>query len=142
MIFGGGILLVLGLVLWLYCVFDVIATDESSMRNLPKFGWLVVVIILPTVGSLAWLLLGRPTGAGLYPGGEHPSQQRGGARRPQRSRPSAPRVQAPPKGPEDSPDFMKALEEQKWILQQWEQDLRRREEQLRKQDEEGDQTSS
>ncbi|MEV0385234.1 PLDc N-terminal domain-containing protein [Nonomuraea sp. NPDC050643] len=54
---------VMGLVtlaLWLYCLFDVITTPEALCRNLPKLGWLVVVVILPLLGSLLWLVAGRP----------------------------------------------------------------------------------
>src|SRR5205814_928541 len=54
--------------LWLYCIFDVISTDESLARNLPKTMWLLIVIFLPDVGSLAWLMLGRPLYAGWRPG--------------------------------------------------------------------------
>lgn len=46
--------------LWLFCLIDVIATDEYRMRNLPKMGWLLIVLIIPLVGSIAWLVAGRP----------------------------------------------------------------------------------
>src|SRR5437588_8395253 len=48
------------LAFWLYCLYDVITTDESLVRNLPKMVWLIIVILLPDIGGLAWLLLGRP----------------------------------------------------------------------------------
>jgi hypothetical protein len=51
-------LVVLGL--WIFCLIDVISTDESMCRNLSKTMWLVLVVILPAVGSLAWLVAGRP----------------------------------------------------------------------------------
>jgi len=35
--------------LWAFCVFDVIATQESVVRNLPKTLWLVIVIFVPTL---------------------------------------------------------------------------------------------
>ena len=46
--------------LWLYCLYDVITTDEALVRNLPKMVWLLLVLILFDIGALAWLLLGRP----------------------------------------------------------------------------------
>jgi hypothetical protein len=46
--------------LWLYCIYDVITTDESLVRNLPKMVWLLLVLFLFDLGALAWLLLGRP----------------------------------------------------------------------------------
>jgi hypothetical protein len=48
--------------IWVFCLVDVIGTDEVRMRHLPKLGWLLVVILLPFVGSIAWLALGRPEG--------------------------------------------------------------------------------
>ena len=51
-------LFVLGL--WLYALFDVITTDDSLVRNLPKGLWIILVLFLFDVGAIAWLLLGRP----------------------------------------------------------------------------------
>ena len=50
------------LALWLYAILDAITSDESAVRNLPKTFWIILVIILPDIGAVAWLLLGRPTG--------------------------------------------------------------------------------
>jgi hypothetical protein len=55
--------LLLGVVtfaLWLFCLVDVIGTPDRDVRNLPKLGWLLLVLIFPFVGSLAWLVAGRP----------------------------------------------------------------------------------
>ena len=108
----------LGLVLlglWLYCIFDVISTDESLVRNLPKGLWLMIVIFLPDVGSLAWLLLGRPLYAGWRPGdtGSRP------VRRPV------------VRGLEDSASWTNADVDAR--LDAWEADLRRREAELERQ---------
>jgi hypothetical protein len=48
------------LVLWLYCLFDVITTPDEVCRNLPKIVWLLVVLLFPLVGSIVWLVAGRP----------------------------------------------------------------------------------
>ncbi|MEE2032454.1 PLDc N-terminal domain-containing protein [Rhodococcus chondri] len=48
------------LIVWVGCLIDVISTEEHQVRNLPKTLWLVVVILLPLVGSVLWLLVGRP----------------------------------------------------------------------------------
>jgi len=67
-IFGpelGGMIL---LGLWLYAILDVISTDDMLVRNLSKGMWLLIVIFLPDVGSIAWLMVGRPHGAGWRPG--------------------------------------------------------------------------
>jgi len=42
---------------------DCISTDASQCRNLPKPFWLIIVFFVPTIGSLLWLLLGRPEGS-------------------------------------------------------------------------------
>lgn len=58
--------LILGL--WIYCVIDVIMTDDSLVRNLPKMAWIFLVIILFDVGAIVWLVAGRPKYAGWAPG--------------------------------------------------------------------------
>lgn len=55
----GGLGLLL-LALWVFCIVDVIMTDEWRMRNMPKPVWLLVVLFLPDVGSVLWLVAGRP----------------------------------------------------------------------------------
>jgi len=109
--------------LWLYCIFDVIASDDVLVRNLPKGMWLLIVIFLPDIGSLAWLLLGRPMYAGWRPGDT--------TRRPPR------RVL----GPEDRDDFPsrrippappRQIDPREDRLAAWEEELRRREEELRR----------
>lgn len=50
------------LVLWIFSVVDVIVRKDGEPRHLPKWGWLVLVLLFPLVGSLAWLGVGRPRG--------------------------------------------------------------------------------
>jgi len=57
--------------LWFWAILDCIGTDSIQIRNLPKTTWLFVVIFLSMPGALAWLLLGRPEGAGLRVGGTY-----------------------------------------------------------------------
>ena len=95
MLFGGGVFGLVVLAFWLWAIFDVISTDESSVRNLPKMVWLLLVIFLSSVGALAWLVLGRPEHAGLRPGAGASGL-----------RPSAPTTPGSPRRPvavEDSP---------------------------------------
>jgi hypothetical protein len=52
----------LGLVflgLWIFCIIDVITTPDGECRNLPKLAWLVIVVLLSDIGSVAWLVTGR-----------------------------------------------------------------------------------
>jgi hypothetical protein len=46
--------------LWVFSVADVLATPRARVRRLPKRRWLVLTSFLPLVGSVAWLLAGRP----------------------------------------------------------------------------------
>jgi len=48
------------LVLWIYCVVEVILTREEDARHLGKTVWLLLVLFFPLVGSIAWLAVGRP----------------------------------------------------------------------------------
>ena len=48
------------LVLWIFCVIDVVVSRDDEVRHLPKWGWLVLVLLFPLVGSIAWLAVGRP----------------------------------------------------------------------------------
>ncbi|MDN4175296.1 PLD nuclease N-terminal domain-containing protein [Nocardioides sp. SOB77] len=46
--------------LWAYCLVDAIVSDQSRVRHLPKWVWIVLVLLFPLVGSVAWLVAGRP----------------------------------------------------------------------------------
>ena len=56
----GGVVAIGFVVLWIYCIYDVITTDDAIVRHLPKLVWLVIVVLVPDIGSLLWLGLGRP----------------------------------------------------------------------------------
>jgi hypothetical protein len=43
-----------------FCVLSVITTPEGEVRNLPKVGWLLLCLLFPVVGGIAWLVAGRP----------------------------------------------------------------------------------
>ncbi|MFC7495369.1 MULTISPECIES: PLD nuclease N-terminal domain-containing protein [unclassified Nocardioides] len=47
-------------VLWVYCLVDAIGTSDARMRNLPKVAWVLLILLFPLVGSVAWLVAGRP----------------------------------------------------------------------------------
>lgn len=59
LIFDGAFSLLL-LALWVFCLIDVITTDESRMRNMPKAAWVLVVLLLLDLGAVVWLVAGRP----------------------------------------------------------------------------------
>ncbi|AEF42922.1 PLD nuclease N-terminal domain-containing protein [Hoyosella subflava] len=45
---------------WIICLIDVITTDEHRVRNMPKIAWILLVVILPLAGGVAWVVAGRP----------------------------------------------------------------------------------
>jgi hypothetical protein len=65
---AGGIVALLLLAFWIWAILDVIATDSALCRNLPKGVWLLLVLVLADIGSIAWLLLGRPERGSWKPG--------------------------------------------------------------------------
>ena len=55
--------LLLGVVtfaLWVFCLVDAIGAQSSRVRNLPKVAWILLILFFPLIGSIAWLVAGRP----------------------------------------------------------------------------------
>lgn len=55
--------LLLGIVtfaLWVFCLVESISTPDTRIRNLPKAVWVILILLFPLVGSIAWLVAGRP----------------------------------------------------------------------------------
>lgn len=48
------------LALEIFCFIDVLMTKEEDARHLGKWIWLVLVLLFPLVGCVAWLAVGRP----------------------------------------------------------------------------------
>lgn len=46
--------------LLVFCLIDCIQTAETEIRNLPKWAWIVLILVIPLVGGVAWLVAGRP----------------------------------------------------------------------------------
>ena len=60
------------MLLSIFCLIDVITADDSGIRHLPKMVWLLLVIVLPLAGSIAWLVVGRPENGGIWGGSGMP----------------------------------------------------------------------
>ncbi|MEU9484249.1 PLD nuclease N-terminal domain-containing protein [Streptomyces decoyicus] len=112
------------LALWIYAFIDCLNTPESQVRGLPKVIWVIIILLFGEVlvGPVAWLVAGkqrRPvTGDGSTPSQWH---------RNRRTKFVA---------PDDNPEFLESLKSTKnkdeALLKDWEADLRRREEELRR----------
>ncbi|MGH3347646.1 MAG: PLDc N-terminal domain-containing protein [Nocardioides sp.] len=48
------------LILTVFCLVDAISSRDDEVRHLPKLWWLILILLFPMVGSLAWLIAGRP----------------------------------------------------------------------------------
>jgi hypothetical protein len=122
-------------VLLVVSLIDAVQTPEASMRNLPKWAWLLLIVMLPVAGPLAWMFAGRPRRTGRSV--PWPATQTSGF--PEYERPRGRRA------PDDNPEFLATLKqgnaEHETMLKKWEEDLKRREEELRK-DEDSDPTNS
>jgi hypothetical protein len=134
----GGVIGIAFLILWFYCLYDVITTDEAIVRHLPKVVWFLVVLLLADIGSILWLALGRPQ---IWTRQVHDPQRYGSNRI--RTAPSTPLSPSTPleDGPLDHLSPIVRHREEQTRLRMWEAQLKRREEELRRR-EFGDGTSS
>ena len=81
-----GFLVLVSLALVLYTFIDCARRDDSQIKKIPKWGWLLAIVLLQPFGGIAYLIIGR---------------ERGG------------RGPRPPKRrilpPDDDPDFLRRL---------------------------------
>jgi hypothetical protein len=54
---------VLPLVLAIYCLVSAIISRPEDIRHLPKIAWILIILFFPFLGSITWLLAGRPVAA-------------------------------------------------------------------------------
>jgi hypothetical protein len=77
-VFGGGLLALLSLLAFAYCLLDLVTSRREDVRTLPKPAWFVVLLV-PVLGPAAWYLAGRPaagsgrTGPRVLPGAAPPA---------------------------------------------------------------------
>ncbi|MFT4010415.1 MAG: PLD nuclease N-terminal domain-containing protein [Nocardioidaceae bacterium] len=69
---------VVSLALCIYCVIEAIMTDTALVRNLPKAVWILLILFFPLVGSIAWLVAGRPATRTDPPASAFPEYDRPG----------------------------------------------------------------
>ncbi len=110
-------------VLWIYCIYDVVTTDEVIVRHLPKLVWLMIVILLPEIGSLLWLGLGRPR---VWTKRAHEARLAGFVR------PTLSAGDSPGDRTLDNVHPVVREREERARLRMWEEQLRRREEEIRR----------
>ena len=118
------------LVLAVLALISCLSAEEEDIRALPRLVWVLVILLIPILGPVAWFLAGRPRAAAAgarpwRPGGTQPDTSR--------SRPVA---------PDDNPEFLKSLDsgaderaKDRELFDRWEEDLKRREDELRRRNE-------
>lgn len=52
----------LGLLLMVFALVDIIRADRWTIRHLDRSLWLIIVILLPLIGSVLWFTIGRDYG--------------------------------------------------------------------------------
>lgn len=126
---GLGLFGMIAVGLWIYCILDVISSEETLVRNLPKTLWLMVVIFVPTVGSIAWLAVGRPLYAGFRPGDTRARSKpaRPVARGPEDDESFAPRRPSPTEPRESAAARERRLQEREAELERREREFAARE---------------
>jgi hypothetical protein len=110
------------LALTIFAFIDCLNTPEDEARHLPKIAWVFIILLFWIVGPIAWLAAGKvrvPPVNGRTPSEWH------------RNHRFEPQV-----APDDDPEFLRSLAEEnrrdERLLKNWEADLRRREEELRR----------
>ena len=67
----------------IYCLIEVAQPNPTRVRVVPRWLWVVLIIVLPGIGAVAWLLAGRPK--------------------------ADPKPPPRPRAPDDDPDFLRGL---------------------------------
>lgn len=49
----------LTLALTVFALIDIITRDNSQVKHMPKMVWLLLVILIPLLGSILWFAIGR-----------------------------------------------------------------------------------
>jgi hypothetical protein len=123
------------LALLVVALIDCLSADESAIRALPRVAWVFLILLFSPIGAIAWFVAGRPPAAVRMSNGEmwRPGSGFPEAERPRRGQPLA---------PDDDPDFLRdvarSLNDDEAMMNKWQADLRRREEELRKREKSDD----
>lgn len=57
------------LVAMVLALIDIIMRDEWQVRHLPKVAWLLLVILVPLIGTVLWFVIGREYSSSSLPAG-------------------------------------------------------------------------
>jgi hypothetical protein len=105
------ILVVVGLMA--YALTDVWGAEEDERGGLPRWLWVILIVFLPLLGAISWIVV-RVTSRRNNAGPSGPG--RGGSRPttpPRPTRPGPRRPSSGPVAPDDDPEFLWLLEQEK-----------------------------
>ncbi|MFD0023694.1 PLD nuclease N-terminal domain-containing protein [Streptomyces sp. NPDC058382] len=112
----------LPLALTIFAFIDCLNTPEEEVKHLPKVGWVFIILLFWIVGPIVWLAAGKVRE--VSEGSRAFSGRRGQW-----------------VAPDDNPEFLKSLKDEdkqggarseESLLKDWEADLRRREDELKR----------
>jgi Phospholipase_D-nuclease N-terminal len=126
-----GILLVLEYGLAVFCFADIVRSPEAAVPWMPRWGWIIAVLVFPLAGAVGWLVAGHQRRLRIR--SSKPAEEE------QPTAATADAVRRARAGHLGSLEEDAALLAQLWdvneeherTLQRWEEDLSRREEALR-----------
>lgn len=100
------------LVLFVLALISCLSADR--VRNAPRLAWVLLIVLVPLIGPVAYFAWGRPL----------PPPHEGGPVR---------RAAPPPASPDDDPEFLRSMDTEqsrrdRELLAQWEKELRKNEE--------------
>ena len=109
---------------WLYCLTDALLTPAAGCRGMSKPAWITVIALTFIGGAIAWLIVREPVRGPSAPAAPLPDDPRDGrfragrwtdaddavARHPAGRARVAGTGRAAPKGPDDDPQFLRALD--------------------------------
>lgn len=115
---------------WLYCLTDALLTPASECRGMPKPAWIAVIAATFIGGAVAWLIVRQPVRTGSspldtsrwdrddiyedddlpYPVGQRWTDADDAVARHPAGRARTNDSTRGPKGPDDDPDFLRALD--------------------------------
>lgn len=128
---GLGLIFEVGLAV--FCFVDVLIAREAAVRIMPRWAWVVAILVFPVAGCLGYLAAGRPWRAAERAAGAAARPAKGTDGVPAPTSAAAPAEAVAPGGEDASLLVLmtRLNDEHEQMLTRWESDLRRREEALR-----------
>jgi len=85
-------------VFYVFVLVFVASAEPTTVRNLPKWAWILILVLFPVIGGIAYLVFGRPLSSG--PASSDNFRFRG----------EAPKPRTGPVAPDDDPEFLRELD--------------------------------